>query len=100
IRDFHVTGVQTCALPISSRELMYNWFNEHLGLGLPGPIEQTDFEPLSAEQLTVFADEHPQPADVLSDADLQQQMIERSRRQFVEIGRASGRERGGDSGVR
>jgi hypothetical protein len=68
-----------------SRELMYNWFNEHLGLGLPGPIEQTDFEPLSAEQLTVFDDEHPQPADALADAELQQQMIERSRRQFAEL---------------
>jgi dienelactone hydrolase len=68
-----------------SRELMYNWFNEHLNLGLPGPIEQTDFEPLSAEQLTVFDDEHPQPADALGDDDLQQQMIERSRRQFADL---------------
>jgi dienelactone hydrolase len=73
-----------------SRELMYNWFNEHLNLGLPGPIEQTDFEPLSAEQLTVFDDEHPQPADALSDSDLQQQMIERSRRQFEQLVASSG----------
>src|SRR5690606_39403322 len=34
IRDFHVTGVQTCALPISARGL-----HERAACGAPGDVE-------------------------------------------------------------
>jgi dienelactone hydrolase len=45
-----------------SREVMYHWFNKHLGLGLPEPIIEEDFERLSTEQLTVWDASHPKPA--------------------------------------
>lgn len=45
-----------------SRAVMYHWFNEHLNLGLSEEqVAETDFEPLTREQLTVWDDEHPQP---------------------------------------
>jgi hypothetical protein len=41
---------------------MYRWLNQHLGLGLSEEqITETDFEPLTREQLTVWDDAHPQP---------------------------------------
>ena len=68
-----------------SRELMYDWFNRHLGLGLPAPVKESDFQPLTQEELTVFDAEHPFPTDALGDADLQEAMIAESRRQFASL---------------
>ena len=45
-----------------SREVMYQWFNKHLGLGLPEPVIEEDFERLTTEQLTVWDASHPKPA--------------------------------------
>ena len=45
-----------------SREVMYQWFNKHFGLGLPEPVLEEDFKPLSTEELTVW-DAAPSPAD-------------------------------------
>jgi dienelactone hydrolase len=57
-----------------SRELMFNWFNQHLRLGLTGPIKQTDFWPLPREELTVFDADHPVPQDALAAPELRNVM--------------------------
>lgn len=44
-----------------SREAMYGIFNKYFKLGLPEPIVETDYEPLSVEELTVWTSEHPLP---------------------------------------
>ncbi len=45
-----------------SRSAMYEWFNQHLDLGLETPIVEQDFVPLSEEELTVWGPEHPAPS--------------------------------------
>lgn len=45
-----------------TRKLMYEWFNQHLGLGHDTPIIETDFEPLTDEEHAVYNDsDHPRP---------------------------------------
>lgn len=44
-----------------SRAVMYDWLNRHLQLGFDTPIIERDYEPLSAEEITVWNDEHPRP---------------------------------------
>jgi dienelactone hydrolase len=45
-----------------SRGKMYEFLNEHLRLGLPTPIVEQDYPRLSTAELTVWDDDHPQPA--------------------------------------
>lgn len=45
-----------------TRAIMYSWFNKHMRLGLPEPIVEPDYEPLTAEEYTVWNAEHPKPA--------------------------------------
>ena len=45
-----------------SRAAMYSWFNKHLKLGDKDPIVESDFEPLSIAELTVFDSDHPKPS--------------------------------------
>lgn len=68
-----------------SREVMYNWFNEHLNLGLQAPVKQSDFKPLSREQLTVFDDNHPLPADVLTAEKLRALMTQEDQAEFADL---------------
>ena len=44
-----------------SRAAMYEWVNRHFQLGLPTPIVEQDYPRLTAEQLTVWDAQHPQP---------------------------------------
>jgi hypothetical protein len=44
-----------------TRETMYAWFNKHLNLGLPEPIVEEDFAPLTPEEYTVWDADHPRP---------------------------------------
>jgi dienelactone hydrolase len=45
-----------------SRELMYHWFNKHLKLGLPEPVLEEDYVPLTVAEMTVWdAKSHPNP---------------------------------------
>jgi hypothetical protein len=44
-----------------SRSAMYQWFNRHLGLGLPEPVLEENFTRLTAEELTVWDEDHPRP---------------------------------------
>ena len=44
-----------------TRGLMYNLFNRHLELGLPEPVVEPDYRPLTPAEWTVWNDEHPKP---------------------------------------
>src|SRR5689334_17304817 len=41
-----------------SREVMYNWFNKHLGLGHEGTVTEKPFVPVPPRELSVYDDEH------------------------------------------
>jgi hypothetical protein len=45
-----------------SRATMYAWMNRQLKLGLPEPIVEDDFKPLTREEATVWTADHPAPA--------------------------------------
>jgi dienelactone hydrolase len=53
-----------------AREMMYAWFNKHLGLGLSEPIRERDFQPVPPAELSVYDASHPVPADALDAAGL------------------------------
>lgn len=44
-----------------TRSAFYTFLNKHFKLGFPEPVIEQDFEPLSAEELTVWNKEHPAP---------------------------------------
>jgi hypothetical protein len=44
-----------------SRAVMYAWLNKHLKLGLPEPIVEEDFKPLSIAEMSVWDEKHPKP---------------------------------------
>ncbi|REK19039.1 MAG: acetylxylan esterase [Planctomycetota bacterium] len=46
-----------------SREVMYQFMNKHLGLGLPEPVIEEDFALLSVPEMTVWDENHPRPPD-------------------------------------
>ncbi|HUF62548.1 MAG TPA: hypothetical protein VMN36_10785 [Verrucomicrobiales bacterium] len=46
-----------------SRQAMCSWFNQHLGLGRPEPVQESDYQPLSPEELSVWTNEHPKPSE-------------------------------------
>ena len=46
---------------VVTRELMYNWFNQHLELGHQAPIEEQDFKTLTPEEHAVYDEQHPRP---------------------------------------
>ena len=58
----------------TARELMYGWFNTHLGLGqttgADGTIAETPFKPATPEELSVYDASHPRPADAADAATL------------------------------
>jgi dienelactone hydrolase len=45
-----------------SREVMYHWFNQHLKMGLPEPVVEEDYRPLSIAEMSVWDADHPRPA--------------------------------------
>ncbi len=44
-----------------TRATMYSWMNKHLKMGLEEPIVEEDYEPLTAEEYTVWDAKHPRP---------------------------------------
>jgi hypothetical protein len=68
-----------------SREMMFNWFNEHLHLGRPAPVRQPDFWPLTKEELTVFDAQHPLPKDALPAAELRAKLRDRDRQALAKL---------------
>ncbi len=65
-----------------SREVMYDWFNEHLGLGQPRPVKEQPFEPVPPKELSVYNAEHPRPKDSLDVSRLRQSLAAASDRQI------------------
>jgi hypothetical protein len=69
-----------------SREVMYQWMNKYLKLGLPDPVIEEDFVPLSHEEMTVWNDKHPQPAGGEDyERSLLRTMTEDSQRQMAKL---------------
>ena len=68
-----------------AREQMYDWFNEHLGLGHSSPVKQSDFEPLSRDEMSVYTDEHPLPGDALPPEKLRELMTSEDLARFAAL---------------
>ena len=68
-----------------AREMMYNWFNEHLKLGHKSPIVEQDFESVPPEQLSVFDDDHRLPNDAKSLAKLRDYFTSVAEKQFKDL---------------
>jgi dienelactone hydrolase len=65
-----------------SREIMYNWFNKHLNLGLPEPVVEKPFVPVPPKELSVYDEQHPRPKDAVEADRLRQYMAEASDKQI------------------
>eukprot|EP00913_Durusdinium_trenchii_P008868 g8334.t1 len=68
-----------------ARQMMYEWFNAHLKLGHKSPIQERDFQPLSARQLTVFDDKHPRPTNAKPAKELRKYLTRISNQQFEKL---------------
>jgi len=66
-----------------SREMMYNWFNKYLNLGLTGPVVEKPFVPVPPKELSVYDEEHPRPRDAATADRLRQYMAEASDKQIA-----------------
>src|SRR5690606_39397233 len=93
IRDFHVTGVQTCALPISDRNTEYLFYQTLVGAW-----------PIDVQRMSAYLEKAIREAKVHTSWTRQNEEYERDVGDFVlavmedevfctKIGRASGRER-------
>jgi dienelactone hydrolase len=65
-----------------SREVMYNWFNKHLGLGLLSPVAEQPFVPVPPKELSVYDEQHPRPRDTADATRLRTHMTEASDKQI------------------
>jgi dienelactone hydrolase len=65
-----------------SREVMYNWFNKHLGLGEKEPVTEKPFKPVPPAELSVFNAEYPLPKDAVDADGLRKYMSEKSDEQI------------------
>ena len=68
-----------------AREMMYDWFNRHLGLGWDGPIAEEDFWPVPPEELSVWDEKHPVPDDAVSAAKLRDYLTRVAETQFQKL---------------
>jgi len=68
-----------------SRELMYNWMNDHLKLGWPSPVKEVPFKPVPPKELSVYDTDHPRPSDELGAAELRKRMTAASDAQMAEL---------------
>jgi dienelactone hydrolase len=65
-----------------SREVMYNWFNTHLKLGLPEPVRERPFVPVPPKELSVYDADHPRPGDETNAEGVKKYLTERSQQQM------------------
>ncbi len=56
-----------------SRAAFYTFLNKHFKLGLPSPVIERDYEPLTREQLSVWDDKHPAPK--AADPEFERQLL-------------------------
>ena len=68
-----------------SRELMENWFNTHLKLGLPTPVREQPFQPVPPKELSVYDDEHPRPKDEVGADGVKKILTAWSEKQLAEV---------------
>jgi hypothetical protein len=68
-----------------SREVMYNWFNKHLGLGQEAPVVEKPFVPVPPKELSVYTDDHPRPRDAADANRLRHLMTEASDKQVESL---------------
>jgi hypothetical protein len=68
-----------------SREVMYTWFDKHLGLGNKEPVREKPFEPVPPAELSVFDEQHPRPKDAATAERLRQLMAEGSDKQIAAL---------------
>jgi dienelactone hydrolase len=68
-----------------SRELMYNWFNDHLKLGQPKPVKERPFEPVPPKELSVYDAEFPRPKDEADAAGVRRYLTEASNQQLAAL---------------
>lgn len=66
-----------------AREMMYDWFNKHLGLGHKSPVEEQPLVPIPPAELSVYTKEYPRPADSVNAARLRQQLTTASDEQLA-----------------
>lgn len=65
-----------------SREVMYDWFNQHLKLGHTTPIHELPVVPIPPKELSVYDDSHLRPKDELGADGIKKVLTERSRKQM------------------
>lgn len=68
-----------------SREVMENWFNAHLKLGLPSPVRERPFEPVPPKELSVYDDQHPRPKDEVGADGVKKVLTELSEKQLAAL---------------
>jgi hypothetical protein len=68
-----------------AREMMYAWFNKHLKLGRPEPIEERDFEPVPPAELGVFDSFQPVLANALDAAGLKAYLTKVANEQYAAL---------------
>ena len=68
-----------------SREMMYNWFNDHLKLRWPSPVVEKPFTPVLPRELSVYDDEHPRPSDAYDARMLRQYLTQTSDKQLHDL---------------
>ncbi len=68
-----------------SRELMYNWLNQHLQLGHKEPITEKPFVPVPPKELSVFHDKHPLPKEATDAAGLRKWLTTTSDKQMADL---------------
>lgn len=56
-----------------SRSAFFTWLNRHFKLGQKEPVIESDYEPLSREELSVWNNQHPQPR--AADPDFERQLL-------------------------
>ncbi|HEX5243528.1 MAG TPA: alpha/beta hydrolase family protein [Tepidisphaeraceae bacterium] len=68
-----------------SRELMYNWMNDHLKLGWASPVKEVPFKPVPPKELSVYDAKHPRPSDELGAEELRKRMTAASDAQMAQL---------------
>ena len=73
-----------------SREVMYQWFNKHLRMGLPEPVLEEDYRRLSTAEMSVWDADHPRPAGGEDfERDLVARMTDDAARQIADLRRTT-----------